>query len=277
MFTKFSDEKAQKKVSNIVITIIKTFITNRLCRFGITKTLTMKTQILIFLISIPIQFFSQQTSKEFNIENQEMSFNSKIVPVESKFVAVTFKKTECITEEQRFKIKYENAKNKKLILLKNPNAFKNLEKITLFQNPFRPKTGFADYGYHTLQNQVDHNLTPNNHLLDYNCGTRTYDWATGNHAGTDYILWPYPWKRMQENTMEVIAAAPGMIINKSDGFSDTNCDNNGNPNWNGIIVEHSDGSTTTYMHFKKNSLTTKIPGETVTAGEFFGSRRKFWE
>src|SRR5699024_7197701 len=121
-----------------------------------------------------------------------------------------------------------------------------------------------------LNYQVDHNLTPNNNLLDYNCGTRTYDWVNGNHAGTDYILWPYPWKRMQENVMEIVAAAPGIIVEKRNSFADLNCTNNGNPNWNGIVVEHADGTFAIYMHFTKNSATTKEVGDTVTAGEFLG-------
>lgn len=230
----------------------------------------MKISNLFFLLFISVPLCAQQTSESFEITNQTVSFDSKITPKESVFTAVKFEKTECINDEQRLQLNYENEKNRKLIKQQNPTAFNKIQKLTLFINPFRSKAGFADYGYHTLQNQVDHNLTPNGALTDYNCGTRTYDWATGNHEGTDYILWPYPWKRMQENTMEIIAAAPGIIINKKNAASDLNCLNNGNPNWNGIVVEHSDGSIAIYMHFKKNSATTKEIGDTVAAGEFIG-------
>ena len=230
----------------------------------------MKTKNLLLLLFVPAQLFTQQISEKFEITNQKINFDSKMVPKESVFTAVKFEKTECITDGQRMQLNYENDKNRNLILQQNPNAFKNIQKLTLFLDPYRPKAGFADYGYHTLQNQVDHNLTPNGNLTDYNCGTRTYDWETGNHGGTDYILWPYPWKRMQESTMEVVAAAPGVIINKRNSFNDLNCLNNGNPNWNGIVVEHSDGSIAIYMHFKKNSATSKEMGDTVSAGEFLG-------
>ena len=230
----------------------------------------MKTKNLLLLLFVPAQLFTQQISEKFEITNQKINFDSKMVPKESVFTAVKFEKTECINDGQRMQLNYENEKNRNLILQQNPNAFKNIQKLTLFLDPYRPKAGFADYGYHTLQNQVDHNLTPNGNLTDYNCGTRTYDWETGNHGGTDYILWPYPWKRMQESTMEVVAAAPGVIINKRNSFNDLNCLNNGNPNWNGIVVEHSDGSIAIYMHFKKNSATTKEMGDTVSAGEFLG-------
>ena len=236
----------------------------------IFKTHIMKIKNLLFCIFVPSLFLTQQKLETFNISNLKITPESKIFPNESVFTTVKFEKKECITSEQRFQMKYENDQNRKLILGKNPASFKNLKKLTLFLNPFRPKAGFSDYGYHTLQNQVDHDFTPNGNLRDYNCGARTYDFATGNHAGTDYILWPYPWKRMQESTMEVIAAAPGIIINKKNGFNDLNCLNNGNPQWNGIVVQHSDGSTATYMHFKKNTATTKEIGDTVIAGEFLG-------
>jgi hypothetical protein len=51
---------------------------------------------------------------------------------------------------------------------------------------------------------------------------------------------------MEDNVMEIIAAAPGVIVDKRDGNFDKNCDNDGNPLWNGIIVEHSDGSQAYY-------------------------------
>lgn len=214
--------------------------------------------------------FSQQTSEKSEIHNQHFSTDRKVVPKESVFTTVKFEKSDCLNEGQRLQLNYENNQNRKLILQKNPYAFKDLKKLILFQDPFRPKAGFADYGYHTLQNQVDQDLVPNGHHLDYNCGQRTYDFATGNHSGTDYVLWPYPWKRMQESIMEVIAAAPGIIINKKNTNYDLNCLNNGNVAWNGIVVEHSDGSTSVYMHFKRGTATTKEIGASVETGELLG-------
>src|SRR5690554_8145062 len=70
--------------------------------------------------------------------------------------------------------------------------------------------------------------------------------------------------------MEVIAGAPGIIVQKKDGNFDKNCSNNGNPNWNGIVLEHSDGSYSLYWHFKNGSRTSKIIGDSVFAGEFLG-------
>ncbi|MAO10239.1 MAG: hypothetical protein CMC07_04990 [Flavobacteriaceae bacterium] len=189
----------------------------------------------------------------------------------SNFTPAEIEKTECITDADRQDVRQAIAENKRQILSKNPNAFQNRGGSPLFVLPIRAKAEFDDYGYYIINNQVDHDLTPNGSLLDYECNERTYDWATGNHEGTDYVLWPYPWKRMQEEVMEVIAAAPGTIIDKRDGNFDLNCDNNGNPNWNGIVVEHSDGSQAWYWHFKDGAITSKGIGDTVESGEYLGA------
>ncbi len=189
----------------------------------------------------------------------------------SNFTPAEFEKTECITDADRQAVRKTIAENKQQILAKNSQAFQNRGGSPLFVLPIRAKAEFDEYGYYIINNQVDHDLTPNGSLLDYECNERTYDWTTGNHEGTDYVLWPYPWKRMQEEIMEVIAAAPGTIIDKRDGNFDLNCDNNGNPNWNGIIIEHSDGSQAWYWHFKDGAITTKEVGDTVEAGEYLGA------
>ena len=211
----------------------------------------MKSKLFFFACTIAVSASAQQPKVSFH-------------PVE-------FEKTECITDSQRQEVRQQNALNKQQILQTNPNAFQHKGGSPLFIFPIRPKAGFDDYGYYTINNYVDHNLTPNGNLLDYECGQRTYDWGNGNHEGTDYVLWPYPWKRMQEQLMEVVAAAPGVIINKRDGFFDLNCVNNGNPNWNGIIIEHADGSQAWYWHFKDGAITSKNIGDSVAEGEYLGA------
>lgn len=184
---------------------------------------------------------------------------------------ISLEKTVCIPDEDRLEIIQEIEANKQRILRINPEAFANrVQEHPLFILPFRPKAGFEDYGYYSLFNQVDQNPTPNGALLDYNCGERTYDWANGNHRGTDYVVWPYPWKKMDDDVMEVIAAAPGIIVQRKDGNFDRNCDNDGNFNWNGIILEHADGSRSWYWHFKDGSVTAKEVGDTVAVGEYLG-------
>lgn len=107
-------------------------------------------------------------------------------------------------------------------------------------------------------------------LEDWNCGTRTYDTSGGyNHQGVDIFLWPFSWKQVEEEQSEVIAAAGGQIVFKSDGSFDKNCSFN-NQQWNAVFIEHSDGSIAWYGHMKNGSLTTKNVGDTVEQGEFLG-------
>jgi hypothetical protein len=216
-----------------------------------------------YLLYLSICISTIATSQTRNLQTPESSIS---------FHPVTLAKTECISEEQRVDISREIEMNKKEIQHKNPDIFRyRATTHPLFILPFRPKDGFEDYGYYSLFNQVDHDPVFNGNLLDYNCGARTYDLSSYNHRGTDYVIWPYPWKKMEENVMEVVAAADGIIITKRDGNYDRNCENNGNNSWNGIILEHADGSKTYYWHFKSGTLTSKGVGDSVVAGEFLAN------
>ncbi len=217
----------------------------------------MKTHLFYLLLGFSTLVTAQ--NKDFYAPTATVSFNPISMP-----------KTECITDEQRQDVMRQIETNKRMLLQANPDLFQHRGGHPLFVLPFRPKTGYSDYGYYSLFNQVDQDLTPNGHLLDYNCGERTYDWVNGNHGGTDYVVWPYPWKKMEEDVMEVIAAAPGIIVDKRDGNFDQNCLNNGNPLWNGIILEHADGSRAWYWHFKSGNLTSKNIGDSVAEGEYLG-------
>lgn len=197
--------------------------------------------------------------------------NVKSPPSSPTFHEAVIEKSECISDSQREEAKTAIFENKRIIEQKNPNAFAKHGSAPLFIIPLQAKAGFDDYGYYIINNQVDHNTVPNNNLLDYQCNKRTYDWATGNHKGTDYVLYPYPWKRMDQEIMEVIAAASGIIIQKRDGFFDKNCVNAGNPNWNGIMLQHDDGSQSWYWHFKNGAITSKNIGDTVEKGEYLGA------
>jgi murein DD-endopeptidase MepM/ murein hydrolase activator NlpD len=107
-------------------------------------------------------------------------------------------------------------------------------------------------------------------LLDYNCGTRTYDSGNGyNHQGTDFFLWPWGWRKLDRGEVQIVAAAPGQIIYRRDGNFDHNCVNN-NSNWNAVYVQHADGSLAWYGHMKNGSVTKKLDGEFVNQGEYLG-------
>jgi hypothetical protein len=136
--------------------------------------------------------------------------------------------------------------------------------------PVAKKPGLADFNVDGISNFVDQNPAFPNQRLDYNCGNRTYDLDSGyNHAGLDIFSWPFGWKKMDNNEVEVVAAAPGTIVFKSDGNFDRNC-GFGSGNWNAVYVRHADNSVAWYGHLKNGTATTKPVGATVAAGEKLG-------
>jgi murein DD-endopeptidase MepM/ murein hydrolase activator NlpD len=140
----------------------------------------------------------------------------------------------------------------------------------LFDWPVGQAGGF-DYNLNwSISNYIDHNPAYPNQITDYNCGTRSYDTNNGyNHQGYDIISWPFWWKQMERNQAVNLAAADGQIVAKQDGAFDMNCAFSNDP-WNGIALQHSDGSLTYYLHMKSGALTTKGIGDSVTQGEFLG-------
>jgi hypothetical protein len=139
-----------------------------------------------------------------------------------------------------------------------------------FQWPLAASANATDAGYHGISNFVDQNPGAPNQLLDYNCGARTYDLNSGyNHQGIDFFTWPYGWKKMDDDEVSIVAAAPGIIALKSDGNFDRQCTFNSSP-WNAVYVRHADNSITWYGHMKAGSLTAKAEGDSVSAGEVLG-------
>jgi murein DD-endopeptidase MepM/ murein hydrolase activator NlpD len=175
-----------------------------------------------------------------------------------------------ITDTQRQEIQ-EMLDENRAFLAKNGNLPEpNLAAQAAFGWPLKLKSGLTDPGYHGMSGFLDHNLAYPNQLLDYNCGNRTYDSSAGyNHKGADYFLWPFEWNKMDNGDVEIIAAAPGTIIGKSDGNYDRSCSFNSN-NWNAVYIQHADGSVAWYGHMKKDSVTAKAIGQTVAAGEYLG-------
>jgi hypothetical protein len=240
-----------------------------------TTTTSKQSKVLsaFFMCSIMItSAFAQVDIKTANAPNSDVQdSHSSYIPSEAQAGFIHIRQPLCLSEEDREQLMKEADENVQWILKNKPQQW--LQRTAMppaFIWPVQPKAGFNDYGYFTVQNLVDHNPAFNNQLLDYNCGNRTYDWGSGNHTGTDIIYWPYPWRRMDEEIMEIRAAADGNIVIKRSGFFDRMCLNNGNPDWNGIVLQHSDGSRSLYLHFKNGLMTTKGVGDAVTAGEFLG-------
>lgn len=146
------------------------------------------------------------------------------------------------------------------------------QQATAFQWPLKKGASLNDNGFYGISNFIDQNNNYPDLLLDYNCGTRTYDLSGGyNHRGTDIFTWPFGWNKMQYNQVEIVAAAPGTIIGKFDGNFDQNCAFCTSAcSWNAVYVRHADGSVAWYGHMKSGSPTTKGIGTTVVAGEYLG-------
>lgn len=137
--------------------------------------------------------------------------------------------------------------------------------------PLAPASGFTPFGYYGIGYFVDHDPRYPGMAEDYTCGTRSYDLDTGyNHGGTDFYLWPYPWLMMDSDDIQIIAAAPGVIVEKIDGNFDRDCAIQGTSGFNAVFVRQDDGLTAWYLHMKNGSLTTQGVGDRVAAGDFLG-------
>ena len=139
-----------------------------------------------------------------------------------------------------------------------------------FRWPLRAARGYSNPVFSRVSFHVDHNPAFPNQLRDFNCGVRTYDRDNGyNHQGTDISLATDSWNLMSAGQIEVIAAADGTIVAKSDGNFDRNCAF-GTSDWNAVYVQHDDGSIAWYGHMKNGSPTSKNVGARVVQGEYLG-------
>lgn len=211
----------------------------------------------LFILFLPLSIFSQQKT---------------LLPAGGGNYAGIAPLRDEITAAQRKQIILMLQENEKLLLKKGrlPKAQNTL--ATLFEWPLRQASGYHDRGFYSIGNYIDHNPAFPNQISDYNCGTRSYDLSSGyNHKGTDIGLWPFGWTKMEQNVVEIVSGAPGIIIGKSDGNFDKNCSFCTTPcDWNAVYIRHSDGSVAWYGHMKSGSLTTKQVGQPVVTGEYLG-------
>ncbi|MBK8194698.1 MAG: peptidoglycan DD-metalloendopeptidase family protein [Lewinellaceae bacterium] len=168
----------------------------------------------------------------------------------------------CITPQQYAAIEQKCAENTALLGI--AGSEQKIATTTALNWPLKPAIGFTDCSYYAIGAYVDHNANAGA-MTDYNCGAKTYD----GHGGTDIGIPPFPFYKMDHDYVEVIAAAAGTIIDKGDGNFDKNCSVNNLPA-NYVVVQHPDGSRALYWHMKKNSVTAKVVGQSVVAGEYLG-------
>lgn len=138
--------------------------------------------------------------------------------------------------------------------------------------PLRPREGFAPYDYQGATYFVDHDARNPGFVQDYTCGTRAYDVAGYNHGGTDYVLWPFPWRMMDRGEIAVVAAAAGTLVAKRDGEFDRNCEFRGSATTpNAVSIRQDDGLTARYLHLRRGSVTQAALGSRIEAGDVLGT------
>lgn len=170
----------------------------------------------------------------------------------------------CIGAEERQAIEALLAKNVADLKARGLLPETDTRSVIAFERPTRNAAALPWYGHFGISNYLDQDAASG--TLDHYCGTRTYN----GHTGLDMFSWPFPWWLMEHDLVEVVAAAPGTIIGKQDGYSSYSCDWNGNQFWNAVYVQHADGSVAWYGHLKQASLTAKPIGGKVETGEFLG-------
>lgn len=171
----------------------------------------------------------------------------------------------CYTPEQeQVMLEYLATERAKLvvqgILPANPGA--GTEDLVPLAWPVAPSANFEQLTPYSMNNFVDLDATSG--IEDYECFSRSYN----GHNGIDINLWPFWWKMMENEEMNIVAAAPGTIVAKFDGNFDMNCDCLGN--WNAVYIEHSDGSVAWYGHMKSGTLTSLPVGSSVEVGDYLG-------
>lgn len=192
---------------------------------------------------------------------------------------LNFQSTSCFSPAQRAAMEAEIKRNQVKFGLDKKAANARLAAHPLFVLPMKKAAGFTDPDFYVISNYVDLNPAVGSGSFnqygstnqDYTCGNRSYDQSGGyNHTGIDFSLYPFAWYKMANNQVEVIAAAEGTIVQKTDGYDDQSCGENTGPIANTIVIQHADGSKAYYLHLKKNSFTSKTVGQTVAQGEFLG-------
>ncbi len=170
----------------------------------------------------------------------------------------------CITEQQYSMIEARSTKNRRSLNIVSGQFSATENSITLLDWPLRAAQDLHDCSYYHISAYVDQNISTGA-TQDFNCSTNTYD----GHRGTDISIWPFNFYKMDNDLVEVIAAAPGIIIDKHDGEFDRNCSAT-TMTANYMLIQHADGSHALYWHMKNGSITTKAIGQSVTPGEYIG-------
>ena len=117
-----------------------------------------------------------------------------------------------------------------------------------------------------IQNYVDHDPGPG--FADFTCGDLGYE----SHGGTDFAL---PNLSAMEAGVDVLAAAPGVVMGTRDGMPDISFRDEDAPDLaarecgNGVSIDHGGGWATQYCHLARGTLAVR-PGQEVERGRRLG-------
>ena len=134
------------------------------------------------------------------------------------------------------------------------------------------------YDYFQIWNYADLN-TAEGPREDWMCNTGDYARNYDNHNGVDIVPHPFRWEMMDNENVDVIAAADGEVLYLDDGNFDRNCGAAGHilgdfPDYEGygnfVALLHDDNSVTLYGHMKNGTVANLTPGDEVVAGQFLG-------
>ena len=104
-------------------------------------------------------------------------------------------------------------------------------------------------------------------IRDFACGISSYN----GHQGIDYMVGADQWGAVDASEVEIVAAAPGVLVDKADGAYDRNCAwSDPPPPANYVTVRQDDGLYAFYWHMKNGSVTKKTIGSRIARGEFIG-------
>lgn len=136
-----------------------------------------------------------------------------------------------------------------------------------FQFPLRCELGVTCW----IPNYVD--LKPGKGLLDYACGTATYDASPGaQHKGTDFAVRDMAAVRQG---VPVLAAASGQVIGMRDGMKDiaiaeaNDLAVRNRECGNAVRIRHDNGLITQYCHMRQGSVLVRN-GDRVSRGQKLG-------
>lgn len=139
------------------------------------------------------------------------------------------------------------------------------------------------YSYWYISNFADLNDTEDedgSERLDWVCNTGTSAKNYDQHNGVDIVPYPYPWQMMDDESVDVIAAADGEVIHIFDGNTfDRNCEKphsfisepfNDGYYGNFVAIRHSDYTISIYAHMKNGTVANLEDGDDVVAGQYLG-------